>query len=241
MTRFPEHGKSAPIHPIVSTSEPVCLVGGGEVGPRDLSDAKRYTSTFVAADSGAAILLDAGLEPDAVLGDFDSLCADTRARLRPETLHHIAEQDSTDFDKCLRNISAPLILGVGFLGARVDHQLGVFNRLVARPDLRCVVLGEHDIAFCAPPKLALSLPVGTRVSLFPMAPVRGRSRGLRWPIDGLGFAPDARTGTSNEASEDRVHLGFDAPGILVILPRDCLDAALTAVRSEVCGTWSARA
>jgi len=30
-----------------------------------------------------------------------------------------------------------------------------------------------------------------------MAAVQGRSGGLRWPIDGLPFAPDGRIGTSN--------------------------------------------
>lgn len=241
MTRFQDHGKSALISPIVSVSEPVCLVGGGDIGPDDLSDAKRYANTFVAADGGASALLEAGLAPDAVIGDFDSLDDATRARLNEETLHHISEQDSTDFDKCLRNISAPLILGVGFLGARVDHQLGVFNRLVACADLNCIVLGAQDIVFAAPPSLTLPLPPGTRLSLFPMAPVKGRSRGLRWPIDGLNFAPDARTGTSNETSADACHLQFDQPGMLIILPRSCLDLAIRAVLSEACGTWSALA
>ena len=57
-----------------------------------------------------------------------------RVAVPPERLHPIPEQDSTDFDKCLRHIAAPLVLGVGFLGGRVDHELAAFSTLVTRCD-----------------------------------------------------------------------------------------------------------
>lgn len=241
MTLTPEYGKTAAIGPIISAADPVGLVGGGDIGPADLQEARQYADRFVAADSGASALLDAGIMPEAVIGDFDSIPQDRLAGLPDHVVYRIGEQDSTDFDKCLRNIDAPLILGLGFMGARVDHQLAVFNRLAARPDRRCILIGAADIVFCAPPELTLSLPVGTRLSLFPMARTGGQSSGLRWPIDGLDFAPDARVGTSNECAQDIVTLNFDAPGMLVILPRACLPAAIRAVQSAECGTWSVRA
>lgn len=48
-------------------------------------------------------------------------------------VHHLAEQESTDFDKCLRNIRAPFVLALGVAGARIDHGLAVMNGLVQRP------------------------------------------------------------------------------------------------------------
>ena len=240
MTPLTKYGELAPIQPIVSSLEPIVLVGGGELLPDDFEAVRPHANRFVAADSGAAAVLAQGHQPEAVIGDFDSLDDTTRADLPAERLHHIAEQDSTDFDKCLRNVAAPLILGLGFLGARVDHQLSVFNRLAARPDKRCVLLGRDDVLCLAPPKLRLDLEAGTRVSLFPMARVSGRSTGLRWPIDGLNFSPDGRVGTSNEATGP-VRLETDAPGLLLILPRDALIPLLRAVQSAACGTWSARA
>jgi thiamine pyrophosphokinase len=60
--------------------------------------------------------------------------------------------------------------------------------------------------------------VGTRVSLFPMRPVRCRSDGLKWPLDGIDFAPDGMVGTSNEATAP-VQLEAEAPGMLLILPK----------------------
>ncbi len=164
--------------------------------------------------------------PSAVIGDLDSLGADALARIPADRLHRIEEQDSTDFDKALSHIVAPLVLAVGFAGARLDHELAVYNALVRLADRPAVVIGEHDICFHAPPRLRLDLPTGTRVSLFPMAAVTGHSTGLRWPIKGLVFAPDGRVGTSNQASGGPVTLAMDGPGMLVILPRLMLRAVI---------------
>ncbi|TNF18749.1 MAG: thiamine diphosphokinase [Rhodobacteraceae bacterium] len=227
--------------PIVSASDPILLAGGGEFRHADLIVARTWAKRAVAADGGAAVLLRHGVMPEAVIGDLDSLPDAVRAALPRGVLHRIEEQDSTDFDKCLRHISAPLILGLGFLGARVDHQLSVFNRLVARPDVRCILIGREDVVFHCPRALALTLAPGMRVSLFPMRPVTGQSTGLRWPIDGLAFVPGGRVGTSNEAVEAEVRLAMDGPGMLVILPRAALEAAVRAVLSVACAPWIARA
>ncbi|HBS49452.1 MAG TPA: thiamine diphosphokinase [Rhodobacteraceae bacterium] len=210
---------------IVDTSEPVTLIGGGEIGPGDLELALTLAPRLVAADGGALAALSAGLVPEAVIGDFDSLPGAVRGRLPEDRLHPIREQDSTDFDKALRSIRAPVVLGVGFMGARIDHQLAAFNALVRRADRPCVLLGVREVVCHLPRRLSLPCEPGDVVSLFPLRPVTGRSTGLEWPIDGLTLAPDGRVGTSNRALGP-VTLDMDGPGLLAILPRARL-AALT--------------
>lgn len=213
---------------IVQSSRPVTLIGGGPVGPGDLAEALALAPVLVAADSGAGVALDAGHMPQAVIGDLDSLRTAQRAQIPQDRLHWIREQDSTDFDKALRNIAAPLVLGIGFLGGRVDHQLAGFSTLMRNADRPCILLGAHEVVFHAPPALALNLARGDRVSLFPLAPVTGRSLGVEWPIDGLTLAPGGRIGTSNRATGP-VQLEFDGPGMLVILERVALRAAMHAL------------
>lgn len=223
---------------IVHSLSPVLLVGGGDCPKVALTNALTLPHLVVAADGGAARVLGLGRMPDSVIGDMDSLDPALQAQLAPGVLHHISEQNSTDFDKCLRNIDAPLILAHGFLGARVDHQLAAFTVLVRRPEQRCILVGAHDIVMIAPPRLALSLPTGTRFSLFPMGPVSGQSQGLRWPIDGIGFEPNGRIGTSNEVSGP-VELTFDTPQMLLILPPECLEPLLDGLTTTG-ATWPAR-
>lgn len=206
----------------------VTLVGGGEIGPEDISLALRLAPLLVAVDGGASVALDGGHDIHAVVGDFDSLKARDRARIPADRLLRIEEQDSTDFEKALRSSSAPVILGVGFLGARMDHQFAAFNALARFPDKPCILIGETEIVLHVPPVLELELADGDVVSLFPMAAVSGRSQGLKWPIDGLALAPNGRIGTSNRAT-GRTKLQMDGPGLLAILPRRALASAFTAL------------
>jgi thiamine pyrophosphokinase len=229
--------KMPPERPVVAGLEPVTILGGGALGPRDLAEAMALAPVLVAADSGADAALAAGVRPAAVIGDLDSVSETARAALSPGTLHAVTEQDSTDFDKALRHVDAPVTLAVGFTGARLDHELAVFHTLAARPRHRCIVIGERDVVMNAPRRAAFRLAPGMRVSLFPMAAVTGRSRGLRWPIDGLDFHPAARIGTSNEASSALVEIEAHAPGLLLILPRKALGAAFHALTDAATEGW----
>ena len=216
--------------PIVHSLEPITLIGGGEVNDGDLDLALERAPVLVAADGGAETALKAGHTPVAVIGDLDSLSDSARAALPKDRVFPIEEQNSTDFDKALRSISAPLVLGVGFMGARVDHQLAAFNTLVRLADRRCILIGQREVVFQVPPKIEVSLAAGDVVSLFPMAPVTGWSKGLQWPIDGLKFSPAGRIGTSNRAMGPVV-LELDGPGLLMITPRGALDAVMQALLS----------
>jgi thiamine pyrophosphokinase len=209
---------------IVQSTAGVTLAGGGRFSLKLLAMARKIAPRVVAADGGADRLLRLGLEPEAVIGDFDSISKAARRRLEGR-LFPIAEQATTDFDKALRSVDAPFVLGLGFSGARLDHGLAVLNGLVAHPTRRCLILGSQDVTFLAPRNLQLDLPRGSRLSLFPMGAVAGTSAGLKWPLQGLQFAPWGMIGTSNEVTGP-VRLEFGADLMLVILPLSALAAAL---------------
>lgn len=214
---------------IIDTVNGVTVVGGGEVSAAVLSQALSHAPILAAADGGATKTLRLGHLPEAVIGDLDSLDPEARAAIPPDRVHRIPEQETTDFDKCLSAIRAPLVLAVGFTGARLDHELAALSTLVAQAARPVVLLGAEDAVFVAPEEIALDIGAGTRVSLFPMAEVTGRSEGLRWPVAGLRLAPGGRIGTSNVAVKDRVRLTFSARRMLVLLPREKLAAAISAL------------
>lgn len=222
---------------VVAGQGPVTLVGGGPLADGDLRAALALAPALVAADGGAGACLNAGLIPLAVIGDMDSLPPDA-ARTLAGRLHRVAEQDSTDFDKALSRIDAPLVIGLGFAGGRLDHELAALHALVARAQKPCLILGPETLALHCPPALDLPLAAGTTVSLFPLLPVRVTSRGLRWPTDGLLLSPRGRIGTSN-AALGPVTLRPLARGLLVILPRSALELAAHALRAAP--RWPARA
>ena len=212
---------------------PVTLVGAARSTRRSSPAALALAPEAVAADGGGDVALPRraavpggdrrhGLARRRGAAARGAACRCTRSPSRT----------STDLEKCLYSVVAPLFIGLGFLGGRIDHHLAAMNALVRfadnpggarrrRGSLLPLPAGVRDR-----PRAA-----GTRVSLFPMGPVRGRlSEGLRWPIAGLAFAPDGRIGTSNEATGGLVRVGFDAPRMLVILPAGLLEPVVDRLR-----------
>ena len=131
----------------------------------------------VAADGGAGFLLAAGVSPDLVVGDFDSLPAARVAELEAagvELVRHPVRKDLTDGELAVaeaRRRGAGELVLAGGLGA-LDHTLGhlavlrrqeeqgVPSRLVApRLTVRVVT---------APAEVTLDAAPGARVSLVPI-------------------------------------------------------------------------
>ena len=211
----------------LASRQPVTLIGGAPLDSDDLSQALALAPVVAAADGGADTALANGLVPQAVWGDFDSISARARAEIPSGNLYPVTEQDSTDFEKCLSRIDAPLVIAVGFAGARHDHFLAALSTLSRRIGPPCILIAAEDVITLCPPEIALDLRPGTRLSLFPMGPASGYAQGLKWPIDGLHFAPDARIGTSNAATGP-VLLQTEGP-MLLILPRAHLETLARAL------------
>ncbi|MBU3029870.1 thiamine diphosphokinase [Paracoccus marinaquae] len=216
------------IPPLVISDRGVTVIGGGAVAPVDLELALAVAPTLVAADGGADRALALGCPPNRVIGDLDSISPSARRLIPAELVHHVPEQDSTDFTKCLTRIAAPFVMAVGFTGMRLDHTLATLSTMAAVTRPLVILLASDDLVFLAPPRITLPLMPGTRVSLFPMGPARGVSTGLEWPIEGIDFIPGGRVGTSNIA-KGLVTLRIEGP-MLLMLPRDTLATVMTALR-----------
>ena len=215
---------------IVSENEPITIVGGAHFSQGLLLESLAQAPVVYAADGGANLCMQYGCQPKQVIGDLDSLSPSLRSELDPSRVIHVAEQDTTDFEKLLIRVDAPFMLAIGFMGGRIDHQMAVQTVLTAYAHRKIICVGEEDVMFVSPPEIDLPLDAGTRVSLYPMAPVQVRSTGLYWSTDGLSFAPDGQIGTSNQATGP-VTLLPSAPRMLVVLPKTCLDIAIDAVQA----------
>ncbi|MGZ9811761.1 thiamine diphosphokinase [Pseudoroseicyclus sp. H15] len=209
---------------------PVTLIGGGPVDPVALKSALQLAPRLIAADGGADTALDAGHQPEAVIGDMDSISPAARAALEGRLIE-VDEQETTDFDKALRHIEAPLVLALGMRGGRLDHELAALSVLAAHPDRRCVLLGQDYLACLCPPELRLDLPSGTELSLFPLAPGRCDSEGLLWPTSGLLFEIGGRMATSNEVTGP-AWLAPERPAMLLILPQEALGALVSSLAAS---------
>lgn len=220
---------------IVQSRDPVLLFGGSHVSRTDVEDALIHAKQAVAADGGARHAAEYGVELTAIIGDMDSISPENAATFA-QKLHKVAEQETTDFDKALRQISAPLVIGLGFSGGRFDHALAAMHVLLRHPDRPCLLVGGETITVLAPPVITVPVEAGTDVSLFPFAPCSCTSEGLEWPTEGLAFDPLSQIGTSNIANGP-ITLSVNQPAMMLILPRTALDTTVTALLSA--GRWPA--
>ena len=81
---------------------------------------------LVGADGGADQIVAAGLKPEIIIGDFDSLL-DPVGWLGKTRLMQITEQETTDFEKSLYSTRAPVTVALGMTGKRFDHTLAALD------------------------------------------------------------------------------------------------------------------
>lgn len=223
------------------------VVADGDVDPSDLGAALDLASAggqrpmVIAADGGAAKALAAGVQPDLVVGDGDSLAPDVRDHLERagvELSLASVDKDESDTELCLLAATARgarSLTVVGALGGeRPEHAVanlllmsdprldGVEVQLVDGPT-RLVRIGSGE----GPGRLDIDGEPGDWISLFALAgDVRGVSTtGLRFPLDDETLRPGPARGLSNELVE-RAATVITARGRLLVVHTPRARAAL---------------
>jgi thiamine pyrophosphokinase len=169
------------------------------------------------------VALDAGITPDVVVGDLDSIAGNLPPSFPRDRLRRMAELDTTDLQKAVayaiaNGATAIDIVATG--GGRADHALANLSVLVTfrgRADLRIhddlfeISLVDGNAAFEAPP--------GTLVSLVAIGPCEGvTTRGMRWDLDDftLRFSP---RGVHNEVALSPVTVSVRTGDLLLFRGR----------------------
>lgn len=221
-----------PYEPIVASDNPVCFVGGAAIAEDAISAVFAHVAAFIAVDGGADHLLAASVTPAAVVGDLDSLSDRARA-IFADQLCHVAEQSTTDFEKALVRVAAPVVLALGFTGGRIDHMLSVLNVMARFWDRAIVLVDPNDVCFVARSgRTVFHADQGTRISLMPLGAATVSVSGVVWPFAATRMTPSGFTSPSNAALGGQVAIETDGP-VLVTLPRLLLPTALqAAVRAE---------
>ena len=122
--------------------------------PHQTRDHLKPSDFLIAADGGALHCLDLGLNPDIVIGDFDSLEPQILSELQTsgsQLIQHPSRKDSTDLELALayaRQLQPAQVLIFGALGNRWDQTLANLllpaSKEFASLDIR-LVDGQQEI------------------------------------------------------------------------------------------------
>lgn len=187
---------------------------------------------LIAADGGAGQVLAAGLVPDLVLGDLDSIAADDRARLVElgVAVRAVdAAKDESDTELCLHAAIEGGAAVIRLLGAtaltRPEHSIANLL-LLADPrldELDVAIVGHGSVVRRigtpdGPAELAIDGAPGDFVSLLPLgAAVEGvTTHGLRYPLVDEDLIPGPARGLSNQLLTDRAGVRCRRGRLLVI-------------------------
>ena len=202
----------------------VICIGGDGPGKGALRKISEGTDLLVAADSGLIAAEEAGLYPDWIIGDMDSLDDTLRLEKYPSdrVRRFPRDKDYTDTELALallREKGCDEIWISGGGGGRLDHLFAVralFDReespdrwFPGGAEIRCLKEGKLLDAVIKP----------GLVSVFPLGkgPWKAQSRGLKWPLDGLSWSPGS-FGVSNIADTGSFEIRSILGRFLVFLP-----------------------
>ncbi len=160
----------------------------------------------IAADGGARHCSVLNITPTHIIGDLDSL--EQRESWAQQTnVIHDTDQNTTDLEKCLDKTQSDLYIAFGFSGNRFDHTLEILHVLQKYAHKHILFFVGDDIIFRVPKIFSISLPKGTRISLYPLQKTQSvRTYGLKYSLDGLTLEQGTMIGTSNETTEEDISI-----------------------------------
>jgi thiamine pyrophosphokinase len=171
----------------------VAFIGGEGPGPERAALLAEGADLIVAADSGLMAAENAGLTPDWLLGDWDSLDSVSRLeKYQPEKiLRFERDKDFTDTELAfdfLRSRLCDDIWLVGGGGGRMDHLFGIRSLFERKAAPSRWVTDAEDV-YCLEEGSELRLQSAREgiISTFPLGdgPWEAGSEGLKWPLSGL--------------------------------------------------------
>jgi thiamine pyrophosphokinase len=196
---------------------------------------------IIAADGGLDVARAAGLRPDLLIGDLDSISDDGLewAEDHVDVERHRPDKDATDTELALARAAASHPTRVTLIGGgdRLDHTLAAIGALAA-PVLTAVPRldgwwnGQHLEVLHGPTTRRLQVARHSIVSLMALGGCAGvRVAGTRWTLDGVDLAPMVGLGVSNEATSSPVTVAVDT-GVLVVFDQPAPAAPDDSPRTE---------
>lgn len=150
--------------------------------PRAL-DFLRRADYIACCDGAANACVDAGFEPDVIVGDGDSV----RERYA-DRIVRIAEQETNDLTKTFHHVlkqgRRDRFVILGATGKREDHALANLALLMdyAEEHAEVVMVSDFGTFYPARDQFRASVPQGSEVSIFNFGAKAFSARGLQYPL-----------------------------------------------------------
>ncbi len=196
------------------------IVANGDYPTNEIPLAYIKKANYIVCCDGATNELVAhGIEPNAIVGDCDSISQENRERFA-NIIHHISEQETNDLTKavnfCIQQKIKNIVI-VGATGKREDHTIGnislLANYLNKDKSLNIKMITDFGIFVALQGKNTICSPPRLQVSIFSIDQTPISSYGLRYPLKELVLS-EWWQGTLNETLDEKFTL--ESEGRLIV-------------------------
>ena len=190
---------------------------------------------IICCDGAAEKLLNAGLKPNAIVGDMDSL-PEALQREYASIIHKDSEQEHNDLTKAIRfaieqNYASISI--VGATGYQEDHTIGniallsyyrtlidatpISDNTSINSDIPIFLYTDTGRFFPITKGISINTPIGSNVSIFSLdTDITIKSKGLRYPLDKVLFDSWWKA-TLNQTTADPFELIFERGRVILYI------------------------
>jgi len=207
------------------------IVSGGRAPSRELLEKELEDATaLICVDSGGNCLMELGIEPDYLVGDFDSIRREALDYIRGtkcSILEYPKDKDFTDTELALElamRLDSNSIVFLGSTGTRLDHVIGNLGLLRAcvqngidaflKDDNNSIMITDKPLTLKAEPGTTFSLQAfgGTVENLTII--------GARFPLSGYRLEIGDPLTISNRFLDSDVEVEFTEGLLMVMYSRD---------------------
>lgn len=183
----------------------------------------------IAVDGGGTLCLSAGVVPEAVVGDFDSLPAADLDRLLAQGVERIAypaDKDASDLELAVeeaRRRGATSLTVTAAASGRLDHTLAALGVLRSARDLAPRVVEPDFELWVLSPAGRASLTLSAAGATFSVLAFGSdavvSAQGVVWELDSARLVQESSLGLSNRIGpEGRAMISVTEGVVLVLVP-----------------------
>jgi thiamine pyrophosphokinase len=205
----------------------IIFANGEFLEPQGAKELLRPGDLVIAADGGTRHALSAGVTPDVVIGDLDSLSPDMQASVETagsQIIRFSPDKDKTDLELALFHAvqeGATEAIVLAALGGRLDQTMANVL-LLTRPELDDIdvriVEGVQE-AFLIQDEATVQGQPGDTISLIPLGgDAKGVSiEGVKWPLDQVTLRLGSTWGVSNVLRAEQARVCVQHGSLLCVV------------------------
>lgn len=207
----------------------VLILAGGSLNAefvKKISGAERF-HIVIAADKGLLTAHDAGILPDYIVGDFDSVTHDVLEKYKGQSVikEFPPEKNFTDTHLAIEEaikLGADSIVILGATGTRIDHTMANISLLLVpfQNNIKAMIIDEHNKIYLTDSAISLRKEklYGPFLSLLPYTDeVKGVTlQGFKYPLLKKDMKTGDSLGISNEVQEEMAVIQLEQ-GILIVI------------------------